>query len=124
VIFGSSELVSFAVVYISTERREDCGSSIEREWKMVAIMSSVASDYELDIGNLLIFHGRDPPPLSSSMTEEERRQYLEQARVLVQALADALFNMPSTLDKVGRLVNLPHPRMQLPREKLVCAWGL
>jgi hypothetical protein len=29
----------------------------------------VASDYELDIGNLLIFHGRDPPPLSSSMTE-------------------------------------------------------
>jgi hypothetical protein len=34
-----------------------------------AIMSSIASDYELDIGNLLIFHGRDPPPLSSSMTE-------------------------------------------------------
>jgi regulator of ribosome biosynthesis len=58
------------------------------------------------------------------MIREERRQYLEQARVLVQALADALFNMPSTLDKVGRLVNLPHPRMQLPREKLVCAWGL
>jgi hypothetical protein len=69
VIFGISELVSFGVVYISKERKEDCGSSIEREWKMVAIMSSVASDYELDIGNLLIFHGRDPPPLSSSMTE-------------------------------------------------------
>ncbi|KAH8933507.1 hypothetical protein BDL97_18G033700 [Sphagnum fallax] len=83
-----------------------------------AIMSSIASDYELDIGNLLIFHGRDPPPFSSSMTEEERdAEYLEQGRVLVQALADALFNMPSTLDKVGRLVNLPRPRMQLPREK-------
>jgi hypothetical protein len=69
VIFGISELVSFGVVYISKERKEDCGSSIEREWKMVAIMSSVASDYELDIGNLLTFHDRDPPPLSSSMTE-------------------------------------------------------
>ncbi|CAK9207022.1 unnamed protein product [Sphagnum jensenii] len=82
---------------------------------MVAIMSSVASDYELDNGNLLIFHGRDPPPLSSSMTEDA--EYLEQARVLVQVLADVLFNTPSTLDKVGPLVNLPHPRIQLPREK-------
>jgi regulator of ribosome biosynthesis len=49
--------------------------------------------------------------------EERDAEYLEQGRVLVQALADALFNMPSTLDKVGRLVNLPRPRMQLPREK-------
>ncbi|CAM6063310.1 unnamed protein product [Sphagnum tenellum] len=84
---------------------------------MVAIVSSVASDYELDIGNLLIFHGRDPSPLSSSMTEDA--EYLEEARVLVQVLADVLFNMPSTLDKVGPPVNLPRPRMQLPREKLL-----
>jgi regulator of ribosome biosynthesis len=46
--------------------------------------------------------------------EERDAEYLEQARVLVQALADALFNLPSTLDKVGQLVNLPCPRMQLP----------
>jgi hypothetical protein len=35
-------------------------------------------------------------------------------------LAPTLFNMPSTLNKVGQLVNLPHPTMQLPWEKLVC----
>ncbi len=35
VISRTSELVSFVVVYISTERKEDCGASVEREWKMV-----------------------------------------------------------------------------------------
>jgi hypothetical protein len=48
---------------------------------------------------------------------------VEQGRVLVQVLAPTLFNMPSTLDKVGQLVNFPHPTMQLPWEKLVC-WVL
>jgi hypothetical protein len=78
------------------------------------VMYSVAADYELDVGNFVVFHGRGPPA-SSAITEEERdAQCLEQGRVLVQVLAPTLFNMPSTLDKVGQMVNLPHPTMQLP----------
>ncbi len=48
------------------------------------------------------------------LREERDAQCLEQGRVLVQVLAPTLFNMPSTLDKVGQMVNLPHPTMQLP----------
>jgi len=46
--------------------------------------------------------------------EERDAQCLEQGRVLVHVLAPTLFNMPSIFDKVGQLVNLPHPTMQLP----------
>lgn len=46
-------------------------------------------------------------------------EYVEQGRNLVQVLVDRLFNMPSTVDKTGRLVTLPKPSFQLPREKPV-----
>jgi len=52
--------------------------------------------------------------------EERNAEYLEQGRELVQVLVERLFNMPSTVDKVGRLVKLPKPTLQLPREKQVC----
>lgn len=52
--------------------------------------------------------------------EEKDAECLEQGRELVQVLVDRLFNMPSTVDKVGRLVKLPKPSLQLPREKPVC----
>jgi hypothetical protein len=32
------------------------------------VMCSVAADYELDVGNLVVFHGRGPPA-SSAMTD-------------------------------------------------------
>lgn len=54
------------------------------------------------------------------LREERDAQCLEQGRVLVHVLAPTLFNMPSIFDKVGQLVNLPHPTMQLPWDKLVC----
>lgn len=46
-------------------------------------------------------------------------EYVENGRELVQVLVDRLFNMPSTVDKAGRLVKLPKPTLQLPREKPV-----
>lgn len=52
--------------------------------------------------------------------EEKDLEYLEKGRELVQILVEKLFNLPSTVDKVGRLVNLPKPTLQLPREKPVC----
>lgn len=39
--------------------------------------------------------------------------------MLVQAIADALFNLPSTEDRDGPLVKLPPPTTRLPREKPV-----
>ncbi|KAG0592819.1 hypothetical protein KC19_1G283400 [Ceratodon purpureus] len=77
-------------------------------------------EYELDLGNLLVARARDPVRLSNgtAMTEEERdAEYVESGRELVQELVDRLFNMPSTVDKAGRLVKLPKPSLQLPREK-------
>jgi hypothetical protein len=51
--------------------------------------------------------------------EERDAEYVESGRELVQVLVDRLFNMPSTVDKAGRLVKLPKPSLQLPREKPV-----
>ena len=44
---------------------------------------------------------------------------LKKGTELVQAIADALFNLPSTEDVDGPLVKLPSPTTRLPREKHV-----
>lgn len=49
-----------------------------------------------------------------------RAECLEKARELIQALSDKLYELPATVDKVGRLVTLPPPTTRLPREKPVC----
>lgn len=51
--------------------------------------------------------------------EDKDAECEELGRELVQVLVDQLFNMPLTLDKTGRLVKLPKPTLQLPREKPV-----
>lgn len=51
--------------------------------------------------------------------EEIVKETIEQATKLVQAVADALFNLPSTEDPDGPLVKLPAPTTKLPREKPV-----
>lgn len=39
---------------------------------------------------------------------------------LIQAVADVLFNVPSSEDASGPIVSLPPPTTKLPREKPVC----
>ena len=47
------------------------------------------------------------------------KECLQRGTVLVQSIADALFNLPSTEDIDGPLVKLPPPTTRLPREKHV-----
>lgn len=51
--------------------------------------------------------------------EEIVKETIEHATKLVQAVADALFSLPSTEDPDGPLVKLPEPTTKLPREKPV-----
>lgn len=73
-------------------------------------ITTATPEFEVDLGNLSVGWFR----------EEKDFEYLEKGRELVQILVEKLFNLPSTVDKVGRLVNLPKPTLQLPREKPVC----
>ncbi|KAH6798809.1 ribosome biogenesis regulatory protein family protein [Perilla frutescens var. frutescens] len=75
------------------------------------------AQYEVDLGNLVAFdnhHQFASPPASR---EEVVKEAIEQGTKLVQAVADALFNLPSTQDPDGPLVRLPAPTTRLPREK-------
>ena len=47
------------------------------------------------------------------------KECLQKGTVLVQLIADALFNLPSTEDIDGPLVKLPPLMTRLPREKHV-----
>lgn len=47
------------------------------------------------------------------------KECLQEGTKLVQAIADALFNLPSTESPDGPLVQLPQPTTRLPREKPV-----
>lgn len=72
---------------------------------------------ELDVGNLMAsypHHNFASPP---SSREELVKECLQEGTKLVQAIADALFNLPSTESPDGPLVQLPQPTTRLPREK-------
>ncbi|KAL5975806.1 hypothetical protein ACLOJK_020134 [Asimina triloba] len=66
-------------------------------------------------------HGLGPKsPLfftTLKLKQEVVKECLEKGRQLVQAIADALFNLPSTEDPDGPIVQLPAPTTRLPREK-------
>ena len=51
--------------------------------------------------------------------EEIVKETIEQATKLVQAVAGALFSLPSTEDPDGPLVKLPEPTTKMPRGKPV-----
>ena len=51
--------------------------------------------------------------------EELARKCLETGTELVQAVANALFSLPSSEDPDGPIVTLPEPTAKLPREKHV-----
>lgn len=77
----------------------------------------VQESYELDVGNLMAsypHHNFASPP---SSREELVKECLQEGTKLVQAIADALFNLPSTESPDGPLVQLPQPTTRLPREK-------
>ncbi|KAL2487366.1 Ribosome biogenesis regulatory protein-like protein [Abeliophyllum distichum] len=75
------------------------------------------SQYEIDLGNLLAFDPHYQFPSPSSSREELVKEALEHGTKLVQAVADSLFNLPSTEDRDGPIVKLPAPTTRLPREK-------
>ncbi|KAF7148639.1 hypothetical protein RHSIM_Rhsim03G0247600 [Rhododendron simsii] len=101
----------------------------------------MAEEYQIDLGNLMAFdpHHHFPSLPSSSempfgcvvllvwygesfivcvsLREELVKQCLEKGTKLVQAVADALFNLPSIDDPDGPIVTLPQPTTRLPREK-------
>lgn len=56
--------------------------------------------------------------------EELVERCLQKGTELVQAVANALFNLPSTEDVDGPIVKLPPPMTKLPREKHVKAYCL
>lgn len=57
--------------------------------------------------------------LSKNHREDLVKECLEKGTELVQAIANKLFNLPSTEDIDGPLVKLPPPTTRLPREKPV-----
>ncbi|CAA7396027.1 unnamed protein product [Spirodela intermedia] len=73
--------------------------------------------HQVDLGNLMAFdsghHFRSIP----SDRQELKRECLEKATELVQAVANELFGLPATEDRDGPIVTLPKPTTKLPREK-------
>lgn len=59
-----------------------------------------------------------------NLREELVKECLNRGTELVQAIADSLFNLPSTEDVDGPLVKLPAPVTRLPREKHVSSFML
>ncbi|XP_030553401.1 ribosome biogenesis regulatory protein homolog isoform X2 [Rhodamnia argentea] len=72
---------------------------------------------QVDLGNLMALDSSHHFPSLPSSREELIQKCLEKGTELVQVVADALFNLPSTEDVDGPIVKLPPPTTKLPREK-------
>lgn len=77
----------------------------------------VQESYELDVGNLMASYPHHNFASQLSSREEFVKECLQEGTKLVQAIAEALFNLPSTESPDGPLVQLPQPTTRLPREK-------
>ncbi|XP_062078024.1 ribosome biogenesis regulatory protein homolog [Humulus lupulus] len=73
--------------------------------------------YQIDLGNLMAFDPHHQFPSIPSSRADLVEESLKRGTELVQAIADTLFNLPSTEDIDGPLVRLPPPVTRLPREK-------
>ncbi|KAL0740274.1 hypothetical protein Bca4012_081787 [Brassica carinata] len=73
--------------------------------------------HQIDVGNLLAFNPNHRFPSAPSSREELVKECVTEGTKLVQAIADTLFNFPSTETSDGPLVQLPRPTTKLPREK-------
>ncbi|KAJ0985312.1 hypothetical protein J5N97_003668 [Dioscorea zingiberensis] len=76
-----------------------------------------AEKYQIDLGNLMAYDPSHHFPSLPDSREELTRKCLESGAELVQAVANALFSLPSTEDPDGPIVSLPEPTTKLPREK-------
>lgn len=74
-------------------------------------------EHQVDLGNLMAFNPHHHFAAVPNSREELVKECLQQGTKLIQAVADALFNLPSTEDPSGPIVNLPPPTTKLPREK-------
>nr|VDD15292.1 unnamed protein product [Brassica rapa] len=73
--------------------------------------------YQIDVGNLLAFNPNHRFSSAPSSRFELVKECVTEGTKLVQAIADTLFNLPSTETNDGPLVQLPPPSTKLPREK-------
>nr|GMD95377.1 ribosome biogenesis regulatory protein homolog [Ipomoea batatas] len=72
---------------------------------------------QIDLGNLMAYNPHHSFPTPPNSREELAWECLQEGTKLVQAVADALFNLPSTEGLDGPIVKLPPPGTRLPREK-------
>ncbi|KAG9459658.1 hypothetical protein H6P81_004166 [Aristolochia fimbriata] len=73
--------------------------------------------YQVDLGNLMAFDPNHHFSSKPANRDELVAECLQKGTELVQAVADALFNLPSRDDPDGPIVTLPQPTTKLPREK-------
>ncbi|TYI79383.1 hypothetical protein E1A91_D05G018900v1 [Gossypium mustelinum] len=73
--------------------------------------------FQVDMGNLLAFNPFHNFPSLPTSRDELVKECIQEGTKLVQAIADSIFNLPSTEDADGPLVKLPTPTTKLPREK-------
>ncbi|CAN8287334.1 unnamed protein product [Cochlearia groenlandica] len=73
--------------------------------------------HQIDVGNLLAFNPNHRFPSAHSSREELVKECITEGTKLVQAIADSLFNFPSTETNDGPIVQLPPCTTKLPREK-------
>ncbi|TYJ32166.1 hypothetical protein E1A91_A05G018900v1 [Gossypium mustelinum] len=73
--------------------------------------------FQEDMGNLLAFNPFHNFPSLPTSRDELVKECIQEGTKLVQAIADSVFNLPSTEDADGPLVKLPTPTTKLPREK-------
>nr|GEV64036.1 ribosome biogenesis regulatory protein homolog [Tanacetum cinerariifolium] len=73
--------------------------------------------YQIDLGNLTAY---DPTHQFQSVPNNRDdlvKECIAHGTKLIQAVADALFSLPSSEDASGPVVSLPPPTTKLPREK-------
>ncbi|XP_068648840.1 ribosome biogenesis regulatory protein homolog [Aristolochia californica] len=80
-------------------------------------MEMEGARYQVDLGNLMAFDPNHHFSSTPSNRDELVAECLQKGTELVQAVADALFNLPSRDDRDGPIVTLPKPTTKLPREK-------
>ena len=70
---------------------------------------------EFDLGNLMAC---DPSPVDTQALEQDPEAHcLEMATKITQSLVAQLFSLPGQAAPIGRVVHLPPPTTQLPRQK-------
>lgn len=70
---------------------------------------------DYDLGNLMAC---DSSPQDAERLTDAREAYcLEKATRITQSLVGQLFRLPGQLAGMGRVVELPAPKFQLPRHK-------